>query len=146
TGACAGCLESAYREWADTGGIEPGNPAGTDVIRQRSALRQRHAVEAHGKVSRTGGSDRGSGIVDDEALRDRKGDAQPRMQEGMAAYIAFLGRVAEQHAVDAGEERVAVALSDARRPDQPGVSLRQCDALRRVRMRCKEVETGVGGA
>src|SRR5690606_28510432 len=106
TGACAGCLESAYREWADTGGIEPGNPAGTDVIRQRSALRQRHAVEAHGKVSRTGGSDRGSGIVDDEALRDRKGDAQPRMQEGMAAYIAFLGRVAEQHAVDAGEERV----------------------------------------
>ena len=68
---------------------------------------------------------------------------RPRMQEGVAAHIAFLRRVAVEQAVDAGEEGVAVARAGARRAELPGMALRQIDALRRVRMAGQEVEAGV---
>ena len=66
------------------------------------------------------------------------------MQEGVAADVALLGRIAIEQAVDARE--VGVAVARAAIAELQGVALRQFDALRRIRMAREEVEAGVGRA
>src|SRR5690606_11830963 len=85
-------------------------------------------------------------IVDDEALRHRKGDAELRMHEGAAAHEAFLRRVAEQHAVYAVEEGVPVAVAGPGRGVLARMAQRKLDALRGRRMAGEEVEVLVDGA
>src|SRR5690606_32586569 len=125
---------------------EPCDPAAADIIRELGARVERHPVEADGDLARTGRRNSRGGVVDDEARRHREGNAEARMQEGVAAHIAFIRRIAVKQTVNAGEEGIAVACAFAGRAELARMALRQLYALRRIGMACKEVQAGVGGA
>src|SRR5690606_17451763 len=103
-------------------------------------------VETDGKLTRTGGGHGSGAVVDDKARRHREGQAQARMQEGVAAHIAFFRRVAVKQAVYARKEGVAIARALPRRAELARMALRELDALRRVGVACEKVEAGVGRA
>src|SRR5690606_36487251 len=131
----------AHARW-----VEACHPAGTDVGVERNTRTERHAVEPNGDLARSGGGNGRGRVVDDEAGGNGEGNAEARMQEGGAPDIAFVGRVAEQKAVDTRKEGLAVAYSGPRCAERARVALGELDALRRIGVAGEEVEAGVGRA